>query len=129
MKRDVLAFDNQTYASAADGTAQLFLHDVGICPILGQGKRLQVELIGRSMSASTARCRLTFYESAVPTGRPRDSQKQLGPQIVVSALRPEPIWVYGPYGSHVEVCMEIYDTNSPTAQVFFELAVHVTVHG
>lgn len=128
MKRDVLIFDSTSYASASDGTAQLFLHELGICPVLGQGKQLEIELIGKSMSASTARCRLTLYESTNPNGRPRDSQKQLGPQVVISALRPELIWVYGPFASYVEVCMEIYDTNSPTAQVFFELSLRATVH-
>ena len=128
MKRDVEIFGRKTYFSGSSGEAQLYLHELNLCPVLGQGALLQAEFIGHNLSASTARARLTFYESTNPKGRPRDSQKQLGPQVVESELRPEFTWVYGPFGSHVECCLEIYDSNSPTAQVFIEAEIRVSVH-
>lgn len=128
MKRDVELFGRKAYFSGSSGEAQVYVHELAHCLTMGQGELLQVEFIGHNRSASTARARLTFYESTNPTGRPRDSQKQLGPQVVESELRPEFTWVYGPFGSHVECCLEIYDSNSPTAQVFIEAEIRVSVH-
>lgn len=127
MKRDIEVFADGTYSSGPDGVAQLHLHDLTLCPVLGQARILRLMFVGNARSKSTARAKLTVYETSNPKGRPREGQLPVGPQLVVTALGAQCFDVYGPTAGRLEVCLEVDDNDSPPATVQFSLAVYATV--
>jgi hypothetical protein len=111
MKKPLFIFQRSTYLSGASGAARSYSSGKDLKKTLGAASKIRYELIGFRITASTqvvVKMFETPYEDMMPSevipgGTPFHT-------ATVTALRPAPVTVSGPFCHNVEFTIEVSAT-------------------
>lgn len=126
MKRAIQVFKDFNYTSLSTGGAQVYLHDESLCDMLGNADAILLQFMGTYQSNASARAKIVVYQSAKTGLRPKDAQLPYGPGFIITTLRPEPLWIPGPFLNRLDITVEV-DNSSGSSQVQFGFEIFATI--
>ncbi len=112
MKKSLVVFVRTTYLSDAGGGVRVYTHDESLFKALGAAKLLRVQPVVFRMAPST-KLVIKAWESCWDGARPSQLQPGGSPfhtSADITALRPPPYTITGPFGSTMELTLEVSHT-------------------
>lgn len=126
MKRTINLFNDLNRTSLSNGGSQVYLHEESLCDVLGSADSILLHFLGSYQSAATSRAKIVVYHSAKPGMRPKDSQLIYGPGFILTTLRPEPLFIPGPFLNRLDITVEV-DDSAAASQVLFGFELYATL--